>query len=192
MAEEGCRVRRSPRCRTTAQRSRAAVGAPVLSPSHADLRPRAPRMEGDVGEQQLAWSRRAPKSATGRGNTAASWASWRAESQAAHAHLHEDGGGRVPPRKEHAGAPRMPTGRSVDGSRSGSIGGGFWVVFLDLREEGYLPPPPSAVGRPPPAAVGVDGRGEGWFWWRWCGRPGVASRATWRRLGFCSKAGYVV
>jgi hypothetical protein len=57
-------------------------------------------------------------------------------------------------------------------------------VDLDLREEGDLPPPPSAVGRPPPAAAGVEGRGEGEVWWRQRGRPGVASGATRRRLGF--------
>lgn len=54
--------------------------------------------------------------------------------------------------------------------------GRFWGRFsggiLDLGEEGDLPPPPSAVGRPPLAAAGVEGTGEGGIWWWRRGRLG--------------------
>lgn len=83
--------------------------------------------------------------------------------------------------EQHAGAPRTPTGRAMAGSRSGAIWGRIFGWDFGLREEGDLPPPPSAVGRPPLAAAGVEGHGEGGCWWRRRGRPGVASGATRRR-----------
>jgi hypothetical protein len=114
----------------------------------------------------------------GIGPTASSSTPWRAE-----------GSGRARPpaqgrcrqfsvEEQHARAPRKPTGRGMDGSRPG---GGFSSGF---GFEGGGRPPAAAVGRPPPAAAGVEGRGEGEVWWRRRGRPGVASGATRRRLGF--------
>jgi hypothetical protein len=65
---------------------------------------------------------------------------------------------------------------------------------LDLGREdrGCAPPPPSAVGWPPPAAAGVCGRGV----WRGAvaaaGSPRSRPRGTQRRLGFPRPSRYVI
>jgi hypothetical protein len=52
------------------------------------------------------------------------------------------------------------------------------VWDLDLREEEDLPLTLSAVGRPPPAAAGVEGPGEDGCWWRRRGRLGSDPEAA--------------